>query len=103
MTLLSVEPSEGLISPRVSFAAGGTHAPPIMHVPGSIPAVYSPRLTQNIALAMVSCDCAEIGTSLEVVMPTGSVQATVVEKPFYDPKRYCSEFCVISLDYCIRR
>ena len=50
-------------------------------------AVYSPRLEQNIALAMVSCDCAEIGTSLAVVMPTGIVQARVVEKPFFDPKK----------------
>ncbi len=50
-------------------------------------AVYSPRLEQNIALAMVSIDCAEIGTTLDVQTPSGPAQAAVVEKPFFDPKK----------------
>jgi aminomethyltransferase len=50
-------------------------------------AVYSPRLKQNIALAMVSIDNSEIGTLLDVKMNDKIVKATVVEKPFYDPKK----------------
>lgn len=50
-------------------------------------AVYSPRLEQNIALAMVSADVAEIGTEVEVAAPSGPARATIVERPFYDPKK----------------
>lgn len=50
-------------------------------------AVYSPRLEQNIALAMVSVDAAPIGTELDVEMKTGSAKARVVDIPFYDPKK----------------
>jgi glycine cleavage system aminomethyltransferase T len=50
-------------------------------------AVYSPRLKQNIALAMVSINNSEIGTVLDVKMNDKIVKATVVEKPFYDPKK----------------
>lgn len=50
-------------------------------------AVYSPRLEQNIALAMVSADCALIGTEVEVVTKSGPTRATVVDRPFYDPKK----------------
>jgi aminomethyltransferase len=50
-------------------------------------AVYSPRLKQNIALAMVSCECAEPRTELKVAMSSKAVQATVVKKPFFDPKK----------------
>lgn len=50
-------------------------------------AVYSPRLEKNIALAMVSVDCAPIGTPLEVMMPSGHVAATVTERPFFDPRK----------------
>ena len=75
-------------------------------------AVYSPRLKRNIALAMVSIEYAEIGTQLVVHHSAGSsrhsssrhgssrygsasvssnsaapVSATVVEKPFYDPRK----------------
>lgn len=50
-------------------------------------AVYSPRLDKNIALAMVSVTAAELGTELTVAMPGGVRLATVVEKPFYDPKK----------------
>jgi len=50
-------------------------------------AVYSPRLKKNIALAMVSIDSCEVGTNCEVEMITKKNKATIVEKPFYDPKK----------------
>ena len=50
-------------------------------------AVYSPRLKQNIALAMVATDAAILGAEVEVLTHTGMVKATVVERPFYDPKK----------------
>ncbi len=50
-------------------------------------AIYSPRLGQNIALAMVAIEHAEIGSHLEVVLPSGPTVATVVEVPFFDPKK----------------
>ena len=51
-------------------------------------AVYSPRLKQNIALAMVESQYAAIGQSLAVAKPGGhELGAEVVEKPFYDPSR----------------
>ena len=50
-------------------------------------AVYSPRLKQNIALAMVATDAAIMGAEVEVLTNTGAVKATMVERPFYDPKK----------------
>ncbi len=50
-------------------------------------AVYSPRLGANIALAMVSAEHANIGAEVEVVTNSGPSRATVVERPFYDPKK----------------
>ncbi len=50
-------------------------------------AVHSPRLQRNIALAMVSDDCSALGTRLDVITQSGAASATVVEKPFYDPKK----------------
>jgi glycine cleavage system aminomethyltransferase T len=50
-------------------------------------AIYSPRLEKNIALAMVSVDFAETGTELKVETQTGRSRATVVERPFFDPKK----------------
>ncbi len=56
-------------------------------------AVYSPRLGQNIALAMVAADHANLGAEVEVVNRSGVVndagteRATIVERPFYDPKK----------------
>ena len=50
-------------------------------------AVYSPRLDQNIALAMVSAEFAHIGTAVEVLMSQELAEATVVERPFFDPKK----------------
>ena len=50
-------------------------------------AVYSPRLKQNIALAMVSADCAATGTEIEVLTGSGTAAARIVDYPFYDPKK----------------
>jgi aminomethyltransferase len=50
-------------------------------------AVYSPRLDKNIALAMVAADHAHIGVEIEVVTPSGPTRATIVERPFFDPKK----------------
>jgi aminomethyltransferase len=50
-------------------------------------AVYSPRLKQNIALAMISTDSTEVGTKFIVETPCEQRSATIVPKPFYDPKK----------------
>jgi aminomethyltransferase len=50
-------------------------------------AVYSPRLKQNIALAMVSVEHAVLGSDVEVVTKSGPTRATMVDFPFYDPKK----------------
>jgi aminomethyltransferase len=56
-------------------------------------AVYSPRLKQNIALAMVSTEHAILGSEVEVVNRTGLIneagteRAVFVERPFYDPQK----------------
>ena len=50
-------------------------------------AVYSPRLKKNIALAMVEVNHSDIGNKLEVVADKEKFNCTIVEKPFYDPKK----------------
>ena len=50
-------------------------------------AVYSPRLEQNIALAMVDVEVAALDTEMLVNTPDGQTSAIVVPKPFYDPKK----------------
>ena len=50
-------------------------------------AVWSPRLQQNIALAMVRVDGAEVGTALTAETNLGPKAATVVEKPFFESKK----------------
>ena len=50
-------------------------------------AVYSPRLEQNIALAMVSADSAVVGAKVEVVTGCGPARAVIVNRPFYDPQK----------------
>jgi len=50
-------------------------------------AIHSPRLKQNIALAMVSVDLAVIGMEVKVETALGPTRATIVERPFYDPKK----------------
>lgn len=50
-------------------------------------AIYSPRLQQNIALAMILVDHSALGGEVEVVTSFGPARATIVERPFYDPKK----------------
>ena len=50
-------------------------------------AVHSPRLERNIALAMVAADCADLGTTLQIELDAGPARATVVERPFFDPRK----------------
>ncbi len=50
-------------------------------------AVYSPRLKKNIALAMVSIEESKIGNKVIVNNILNKIDATIVEKPFYDPKK----------------
>ena len=50
-------------------------------------AVYSPRLKKNIALAMIEISYSELGNQLNVKTHEGIYSATIVEKPFYDPKK----------------
>lgn len=79
--VLDTDPLQG---PNTTFWPISQGAKPVGQVTS---AVYSPRLAQNIALAMVSVESAAIGSQLEVLMPCGLVQATVVERPFFDPKK----------------
>jgi len=75
---------ERLKGPNTSFwpvTKGNTHIGKVTS------AVYSPRLDQNIALAIVSIKYSEIGTELTVEINSKFVDAKVVEKPFYDPKK----------------
>jgi len=50
-------------------------------------AVYSPRLKKNIALAMIEINHTELGNQLDIETHEGKYSATIVEKPFYDPKK----------------
>ena len=50
-------------------------------------AIYSPRLKKNIALAMVEVDYSEIGNNLKIISDNKKINSTVIEKPFYDPKK----------------
>jgi aminomethyltransferase len=56
-------------------------------------AIYSPRLEKNIALAMVTAEHAVLGAEVKIVNKSGivneagTVSATIVERPFYDPNK----------------
>jgi aminomethyltransferase len=51
-------------------------------------AIYSPRLERNLGYAMVPTAYAAVGTSFTVEVPgSGARRATVVPKPFVDPKK----------------
>jgi glycine cleavage system aminomethyltransferase T len=50
-------------------------------------ACYSPRLEKNIGYAMVPIQFAELGTELEVEMPSQRASAVVVRRPFIDPEK----------------
>lgn len=51
-------------------------------------AVYSPRLKENIGYAWVPIEHTGVGTNLTITLPNGDERsATVVPKPFVDPKK----------------
>ena len=51
-------------------------------------AIYSPRLKKNIGYAMMPAACTALGTILTVTIPgAGTRKATVVPRPFIDPKK----------------
>ena len=50
-------------------------------------AVHSPRLDKTVALALVGSDQAAIGTELDADCDGDRRRATVVDMPFYDPKK----------------
>ena len=50
-------------------------------------AVYSPRLKKNIALAMIEINNSEVGKKFKIKTNDNEINCTVVEKPFYDPKK----------------
>ena len=50
-------------------------------------AVYSPRLKENIALAMIDVNFADFGTILSIDVFNSEFKAKVVPIPFYDPKK----------------
>ena len=50
-------------------------------------AIYSPRLKKNIALAMIKINQSKIGNKLKIKTNENEINCTVVEKPFYDPKK----------------
>ena len=50
-------------------------------------AVYSPRLKKNIALAMIDVDHSNSGQKLKVKIDENVINCSVVEKPFFDPKK----------------
>jgi aminomethyltransferase len=81
----------GLLIDGAPLAGPNTTFWPISHdsvVIGKVTsAIHSPRLKQNIALAMVSVGHAALGTEVEVATATGLRRAMVVERPFYDPKK----------------
>ena len=50
-------------------------------------AIYSPRLKKNIALAMIKINQSKIGNKLKIKANENEINCTVVEKPFFDPRK----------------
>ncbi len=50
-------------------------------------AIYSPRLKQNISLALLDINESELGTELIVITSEGARHGTVVNRPFFDPQK----------------
>ena len=50
-------------------------------------AVYSPRLEKNIALAMVDINHSQLANELDIEIDDILIKGTVVQKPFFDPKK----------------
>jgi len=52
-----------------------------------VDAIHSPRLEKNIGYAMLAIEHTGLGTALMTRAPWGETRATVVPKPFVDPKK----------------
>ena len=50
-------------------------------------AIYSPRLKKNIALAMIDIRYTTRGHKLKVKIENEIINSTIVDKPFFDPKK----------------
>lgn len=74
-------PLEGSNTVRWPVFNGGNR---IGHVSS---AIHSPRLKKNIALALVAREFAELGQTATIESEVGTRSATVVPKPFFDPKK----------------
>ncbi len=75
------EPLAGWLEDYWPALAGGRQVGRVSAV------VYSPRLEKNIGYALVEIEYARLGTRLTARAPWGDLQATVVRKPFIDPKK----------------
>ena len=80
---LSIE-GEPLKSPNTSFWNVMDNKEKVGQITS---AVYSPRLKKNIALALVDINYDELKTKLTIEINGQLREATVVETPFYDPKK----------------
>ena len=81
----------GLVIDGEPLAGPNTSFWPVHHDGAAVgkvtSAIHSPRLDQNIALAMVAVAHAGLGAEVDVVTDTGIRRATVVERPFFDPRK----------------
>ena len=50
-------------------------------------AVFSPRLKQNIGLALVDIKYSNIGEELQINNGTKILDCKIVKKPFFDPNK----------------
>ena len=50
-------------------------------------AVYSPRLKKNIALGIINIEYSKLNTELSTEIENQYVKCTVIEKPFFDPRK----------------
>jgi len=80
---LSIE-GEPLKSPNTSFWNVMDNKEKVGQITS---AVYSPRLKKNIALALVDINYDQLKTKLTIEINGQLREATVVETPFYDPKK----------------
>ena len=50
-------------------------------------AVYSPRLKKNIALGIINIEYSKLNTELSTEIDNQYIKCTVIEKPFFDPRK----------------
>ena len=54
-------------------------------------AIHSPRLAQNIALALIAAQDAILGDDIDVVIDKEVAKAKIVDRPFFDPSKTPSQ------------